>query len=176
MLRLRNNRDANTLRKSGFFDFEFEPDWLISDFAKRVVKEVDKSDVIGPHLIVSPVLGPIAPSYLSGGVKSLLLAYEQPDMRNYSSILYGDNCTKFLLEAGETKDITIIIEHALKFPEEGDYKLYFEDLDITTVGQRDYMETLLLKVKRPWGGDFPLDKIKVRSRLHDRLRMEGVIK
>jgi hypothetical protein len=62
------NRDINTLRVTNFFDFEFEESWFESDFAKRLIKDVDKSDLIGPHLIQSPVLGPIPPHYLSGGV------------------------------------------------------------------------------------------------------------
>lgn len=33
-----------------------------------MLKDVDKSVVIGPHMIESPVLGPITPGELSGGV------------------------------------------------------------------------------------------------------------
>ena len=32
--------------------------------AKRMIKDVDKSEVVGPHLIQSPVFGPISPREL----------------------------------------------------------------------------------------------------------------
>ncbi|WP_405755292.1 DUF4869 domain-containing protein [Anaerovibrio slackiae] len=38
-----------------------------------MIFDVDKSKVIGANLIESPVLGPIPPERLSGGVKTLLL-------------------------------------------------------------------------------------------------------
>ena len=37
-----------------------------------MIKDVDKSNVIGPRVIDSPVLGGISPRELSGGVKTLL--------------------------------------------------------------------------------------------------------
>ena len=50
---------------------QYEDFWLESEFAKKMIKDVDKSEVVGPHLIQSPVLGPISPRELSGGVKTL---------------------------------------------------------------------------------------------------------
>lgn len=38
-----------------------------------MIKDVDRSDVIGTHLIESPVLGPISTKDISGGVKTLIL-------------------------------------------------------------------------------------------------------
>lgn len=44
-----------------------------SYWKSRNIKDDHKSDVVGPHLIESPVLGPISPKELSGGVKTLIL-------------------------------------------------------------------------------------------------------
>ena len=58
---------------SDYFDLNWEDEWIIDPFVKEMIKDVDKSEVIGPHLIESPVLGPIPPTTLSGGVKVLIL-------------------------------------------------------------------------------------------------------
>ena len=58
---------------SVYFNYTYEDEWLTSDFAKEVIKKIDKSDVKGPHAVESPVLGVISPEKLSGGTKTLLL-------------------------------------------------------------------------------------------------------
>ena len=62
-----------------YFRNVYRDEWLEDDFAKRVIRAVDKSEVVGPHLIESRVLGPIPPEGLSGGVKTLLLINFMPD-------------------------------------------------------------------------------------------------
>lgn len=42
---------------SVYFNYTYEDEWLTSDFAKEVIKKIDKSDVKGPHAVESPVLG-----------------------------------------------------------------------------------------------------------------------
>ena len=50
-----------------YFKNTYQDQWLCDDFAKRVIKGVDKSEVLDTHLIKSPVLGLIPPIMLSGG-------------------------------------------------------------------------------------------------------------
>ena len=80
-----------------YFDVAFRPEWFEDDLVKKMIKDVDKSDVIGPYLIISPVLGPIAPTYLSGGVKVLILLLKEPKFI-YNLSNCGDNCAKWILE------------------------------------------------------------------------------
>ena len=56
-----------------YFKNTYEDSWILDDFAKKVIKKVDGSDVIDAQAIKSPVLGIIPPTELSGGVKTLLL-------------------------------------------------------------------------------------------------------
>ena len=56
-----------------YFDNMYEDEWITDLLSVKMIKDVDKSEVIGPHLIESPVLGPISPKELSGGVKTLML-------------------------------------------------------------------------------------------------------
>ena len=54
-----------------FFNNTYEDEWLVDDFAKRVIQTVDKSTVLGEHAIESPVLGVIPPERLAGGMPAL---------------------------------------------------------------------------------------------------------
>lgn len=56
-----------------YFDNTYEDEWITNSLSVKMIKDVDKSDVIGTHLIESPILGPISPKELSGGVKTLML-------------------------------------------------------------------------------------------------------
>ena len=49
-----------------YFNYTYEDEWLTSDFAKDVIKKIDKSNVLGPHAIESPVFVP--PDRFSGGI------------------------------------------------------------------------------------------------------------
>ena len=56
-----------------FFDNTYEDDWITDGLSVEMIKDVDRSAVVGPHLIESPFLGPISPERLSGGVKTLIM-------------------------------------------------------------------------------------------------------
>mgnify|MGYP001036465784 CR=1 FL=1 len=50
----------------GWFDNQLAPACLLTDFSKRVIREIDSSTVIDRNLIQSDVLGSIPPAYLLG--------------------------------------------------------------------------------------------------------------
>lgn len=56
-----------------YFDNQYEDEWITKELSIRIIKEVDKSDVINSSLIQSPVLGTISVKELSGSVKTLML-------------------------------------------------------------------------------------------------------
>lgn len=89
-----------------YFKNTYEDGWILDDFAKKVIKKVDGSDVIDAQAIKSPVLGIIPPIELSGGVKTLLLIKNCPD-EVFNASTCGDNCARFILELAKEKDITI---------------------------------------------------------------------
>ena len=82
---------------SVYFNYTYEDEWLTTDFAKEVIKKIDKSNVLGPHAIESPVLGVIPPENLSGGTKTLLLMENAPE-EIYNASTCGDNCAPFILK------------------------------------------------------------------------------
>ena len=86
-----------------------------------MIKDIDKSDVVGPSLIESPVLGAISPLQLSGGVKTLLLiANDRKHIFNASTC--GDNCAKWLLEIAKDRKVVINLRHLMDFGNE-DFKI-----------------------------------------------------
>ena len=97
-----------------YFKNTYESEWLESELAKKMIQDVDDSEVLGGECIKSPVLGQIPPERLSGGVKTLLLMLNEPD-RIFNASTCGDNCAKWILKLGEQKDLTINLRHVMRF-------------------------------------------------------------
>lgn len=97
-----------------YFKNTYDAEWIESDLAKKMIKDVDDSDVLGGECIQSPVLGQIPPERLSGGVKTLLLILNKPD-KIFNASTCGDNCAKWILEIAKTQDITINLRHMMNF-------------------------------------------------------------
>lgn len=107
------------------FDNNYEEKWFDDPLVQEMVLDVDKSRVLSPYCIESPVLGQIPPSGLSGGVKALILALKT-DWEIWATAC-GNNCAKWFLKIGELKDLTISIEHYFRFPE-----TKFDFIDVAT--------------------------------------------
>ena len=100
-----------------FFNNTYEDEWITDKLSVEMIKDVDKSEVIGPHLIDSPYLGPISPERLSGGVKTLMLINNDSD-HIFNASACGDNCAKWILNISKTKDITIRLGYLMDFGNE----------------------------------------------------------
>lgn len=99
---------------STFFRNVYLDAWLDDPLAKRMIKSVDKSEVLGERLIRSKALGLIPPTDLSGGVKTLLLIYNMPD-KVFNASTCGDNCAHWILEIARRQDVTINLRHIMNF-------------------------------------------------------------
>ncbi|MBQ9870788.1 MAG: DUF4869 domain-containing protein [Eubacterium sp.] len=97
-----------------YFQNVYEDAWITDDFAKEVIKKVDKSEVLDVQAIRSPVLGIISPERLSGGTKTLLLIKNMPD-QVFNASTCGDNCAKFILKLAKDRDVTINLRHLMDF-------------------------------------------------------------
>lgn len=92
-----------------YFDYNYMDEWFEHETVKDLVKKVDQSDVISSQTILSPVLGQIPPVWLSTGVKSLILMYEEDWI--ISGERLGDNCWDHVYELSKSKDITVPLNH-----------------------------------------------------------------
>ena len=101
-----------------YFDNQYEDEWVTEELSIQMIKDVDKSEVISPHLIQSPVLGAISTKELSGGVKTLMLMAFDQSGKVFNASVCGDNCAKWILSIGESKDLTINLRHIMDFGKE----------------------------------------------------------
>jgi len=100
-----------------YFDNAYEDEWLNDPISKEMVRDIDRSELIGPNLVQSPVLGAIPPVRLSGGVKTLILVGNDPD-HVYNASACGENCAEWLLKLAAVKDITIRLGYMMYFSED----------------------------------------------------------
>lgn len=135
-----------------YFDGAFRPEWLEDDLVKRMIKDVDGSDVIGPYLIISPVLGPIAPTYLSGGVKVLILLLKEPKFI-YNLSNCGDNCAKWILEIAKDRDIIAFLGHIMRF--DGNFEIEILNTGNIVHNMQEYVMELIKIDNMVTSGEFP---------------------
>lgn len=124
-----------------YFKHTYEEEWLEDNFAKAVIKGVDKSKVLDKHLIQSPVLGMIPPLMLSGGTKTLLLIKNCPD-QIFNASTCGDNCAKYILQIAKKRDVTINLRHVMNFP--GPFEIYVDNDDVLV---KDMEQLLMVAAK-----------------------------
>lgn len=101
-----------------YFDNTYEDEWITDELSREMIRDVDRSEVIGAHLIESPVLGPISPKELSGGVKTLILMALDDKEQIFNASACGDNCAKWILKISRMKNLTINLRHIMDFGEE----------------------------------------------------------
>jgi hypothetical protein len=122
---------------SVYFDNTYEDQWFEDDFAKRVIKTIDKSEVLGPHAIESPVLGVIPPEKLAGGTKTLLLIRNCPE-QIFNASTCGDNCARFILELARGRDVTINLRHIMSFGKRK-FRMHILNDNIDVANGLDYL-------------------------------------
>jgi len=82
-----------------------------------MILDVDKSTVLDSKVIDSPIMGMIAPTSLSGGVKTLILIQNEPE-KIFNASTCGNNCAKWILKLAEKRDLTINLRHLMDFGED----------------------------------------------------------
>lgn len=101
---------------AAYFKYDYEDCWIVDPFVKKMILDVDQSEVLDTGVIDSPVLGKIPPVGLSGGVKTLILVkFNQEKVFNASTC--GDNCAKWFLEMTKEEERTINLRHLMDFGE-----------------------------------------------------------
>lgn len=97
-----------------YYSNQYDKMWVMDDFAKRIIADIDDSEVVAPDMIKNNIFGMFDSKNLSAGVKTLLLIYNNPKLIcNISNC--GDNCAKYILEMAENRDITVCLHHLMDF-------------------------------------------------------------
>ncbi|HBA50683.1 MAG TPA: DUF4869 domain-containing protein [Lachnospiraceae bacterium] len=123
-----------------YFDNVYEDEWLEDAFVKEMIQDVDNSSVISAHIIESPILGAITPKDLSGGVKVLILMLKD-DSFVYNLSNCGDNCAKWVLKIAEQKDLTVYLQHIIRF--EGNFEIQIMNTGKIAHNPAEYVTGLL---------------------------------
>ena len=99
---------------SVYFDNTYLDSWFEDDFTKKVIKSIDKGEILSTNCINTKALGSIPPTKIAGGTKTVLLInFDSKKIFNASTC--GDNCAKWILEIAKKKDITINLYHLMNF-------------------------------------------------------------
>ena len=125
------SRDETIYNTSRYFNNVYEDDWFDDPLVREMIKDIDQSDVVGPNLIQSQILGPIPPVTLSGGVKTLILLLKKPE-KCYNLNNCGDNCEKWIKAISEIHDINADLQYLLSFDTDFEIKVLNRNKVITT--------------------------------------------
>ena len=125
-----------------WFNYNYDPQWLKDDLVQEMIKGVDNSEYIDGLVINSPVLGPIPPERLSGGLKTLIMIYEKPDLI-FDATSCGENCAPWLLEIGKRKDVLVNLNYLMTFGDHTPFEIYIENENRVVTNPEDYMITAM---------------------------------
>ena len=115
----------------------YEQSWFEDPFVQAMVADVDKTEYKEGEVFESSVLGAIPPERLSGGVKTLISIYKNPDLI-FDATSCGDNCAKWLLEIGKVADIKVTLRYAMRFPENDAFEISLENNKTIYTNRREY--------------------------------------
>ena len=125
---------------ASYFKYDYEEGWIVDPMVKEMIQDVDHCTVVSSHVIDSPILGAITPRELSGGVKVLILMLKD-DSFIYNMSNCGDNCAKWILKIAEKKDLTVYLQHIMRF--EGEFKIQIMNTGKIVCNSAEYVEGLL---------------------------------
>lgn len=95
-----------------WFKYNYDLKWFEDPFVQQMLEAVDCSRYIMGGVLDSPVLGPIPPERLSGGLKTLIMIYKMTD-RIFDATSCGPNCAEWLLKIGEKEDVTVNLRYIM---------------------------------------------------------------
>lgn len=131
-----------------YFDNVYMDEWIVDDFSKEIILDVDKSVVVGPRVIDSPYLGSISTKELSGGVKTLMLMMFDEGGKIFNASACGDNCAKWIVEISKRKDLTINLHHVMDFSSCKDFEAIMLNTNRQVKSYAEYLDEALLIKER----------------------------
>ena len=121
-----------------FYENQYDKNWVMDEFAKRVIADIDDSAVLEPDVIQNDIFGTFGSKDLSAGVKTLLLIRNLPN-RIFNISNCGDNCAKYILELASERDIKVTLHHAMDFGDDFELKVINEGRRKIISDKKDYL-------------------------------------
>jgi hypothetical protein len=126
-----------------YFDNRYEDEWITDPLSVQMIKDIDHSEVVGAHLIQSPVLGSIPVKDISGGVKTLILMAFDQSGKIFNASACGDNCAKWIVKLGKEKDLTINLHHVMDFSGISDFEALILNTGKPVHSYQEYLKEAL---------------------------------
>lgn len=115
MLQIILGEEKNTLYQiDKYFKEHYEPKWIEHEICKRIIEEVDKSTILTSTQVINQTIGKKDINQLSRSTKTLLLIWNNPS-KIFNASFCADECSQFLIEFGNSKDIVINLNHIMDF-------------------------------------------------------------
>ncbi len=138
MLRIQFGDMDNVKYGPYWFKNNYRTEWLQDEFVREMIEDVDKSRYVDGYVIDSPVFGPIPPERLSGGLQTLIVIYQRPDLI-FDATSCGQNCAKWLLNIGRKKDVTVNLNYLMHLEEIPGFEVYIENENRMISKPEDYV-------------------------------------
>lgn len=122
-----------------YFDNVYLDEWITDPFSIDMIRDIDKSEVLGAHVIDSPFLGSIPVKDLSGGVKTLMLMKFDESGKIFNASACGDNCAKWIVKISKEKNLTINLHHIMDFSAVDEFEAYIENTDKMVHNNNEYI-------------------------------------
>lgn len=128
---------------SVYFDNTYLDSWITNPFGKKIIKKIDKAEVLSAQAVDSHALGVIPVTKISGGAKTLLLVLNEPE-KIFNVSTCGNNCAPLLLEIADKlkKDVTVNLRHIMDF---GDRNFNIKVLNVNKIAHnmKEFVEILI---------------------------------
>lgn len=111
-----------------------KPEWFEDDFVKRVIRTIDKAEVLFEEALKDRFGHGMSTDKLSSGSKTLISIYYHPELQ-FNGSMMGDNCIPFLMEIARKVDVHIMLEHYMDLRDED---MPFVLVDGKPVTMREY--------------------------------------
>ena len=128
---------------SVYFDNTYLDNWITTPLAKKIIKKIDKAEVLSPQAVNSKALGVIPTTKISGGTKTLLLVLNEPE-KIFNASTCGDNCAPFFLEIADSlkSDVTINLHHLMDFGN-GEFEINIANINKTVHNMKELVPLAL---------------------------------
>ena len=107
MLRAFFGYDKDAIRDiDTWFNHVYEAEWFDDERVRQIVKDIDKSEVVGRDVVISPVFGSMSVRKISGGAKALIAMLMMDDTL-IDLIVCGPNCQEWISRIAAEKDVEV---------------------------------------------------------------------
>lgn len=123
-----------------YFNNNYQDEWMEDEEVKQIIRDIDSSELLNSQIVISPVLGAIPVTQISGGAKAVILMLKMPHLLIHGNSC-GDNCAVWIDKIGKKQDIYVHLTYPMRFPE--DVQLTVLDTGTVCNGYQEYVKEYL---------------------------------